>query len=62
MTWARAELVLAVLVLLGPAWYLQRLRKDAVGVTWSGLLVSCAFIGAGVLIFLSGLHDMRLYL
>jgi predicted PurR-regulated permease PerM len=61
MTWARAELVLAVLLAVAAYAYLDRMRKGKSERTWHGLLSAFAVIMLAVVVFLSGVADMRMY-
>lgn len=62
MTWARGELVLGVIVMIAATMYLQAMGKGKADRTWTGLLGSGTVALVGLVVFLSGLHDMRVYL
>lgn len=62
MTLARAELVLGVLVMASATIYLQTLRKGKRAVSWAGLFTAVGFVLLGLLIFLVGVQDLRIYL
>jgi hypothetical protein len=62
MTWAQGQLVLSVIVMAAATMYLQAMDKGKVARTWAGLLGSVTVIMVGLVVFLSGLHDMRVYL
>jgi hypothetical protein len=62
VTWARGELVLAVLIMVAGTIHLQAMGKGKADRTWAGLLGSGAVVLVGLVVFLSGLHDLRIYL
>jgi len=62
VTWAKGELVLAVIIMVAGTMHLQAMGKGKADRTWAGLLGSGAVVAVGLVIFLSGLHDLRIQL